>query len=114
MDERSIFLAALDRADPAERGRFLDAACGEDRELRRRVEALLKAHDDPDSFLGRPREDVRATVDGAAAAGPADDVLELLRPCDRPDRLGMLGTYEVIEVVGRGGMGVVFRALDPK
>src|ERR1700730_2303917 len=41
----SLFLAASDLADPAERAAFLDRECGGDAELRGRVEALLRAND---------------------------------------------------------------------
>ncbi|NLS91781.1 MAG: serine/threonine protein kinase [Planctomycetaceae bacterium] len=41
-------------------------------------------------------------------------MLDFLEPCDVPGRLGRLGTYEVIDVIGRGGMGVVLRAHDSK
>jgi len=43
--------------------------------------------------------------------GPVD--LYFLRPSDRPDLLGLLGDYEVQEVIGEGGMGVVLKAFDP-
>src|SRR5438132_1612759 len=33
--------------------------------------------------------------------------LGFLKPCDDASKLGMLGTYEVTEVVGSGGMGIV-------
>jgi serine/threonine protein kinase/DNA-binding beta-propeller fold protein YncE len=42
---------------------------------------------------------------------PAD--LYFLRPSDREGVLGTLGVYEVREVIGQGGMGVVLKAFEP-
>ena len=42
------------------------------------------------------------------------DVLSLLGPTDDPDRIGRVAEYEVIGIIGRGGMGVVFKAFDPR
>ena len=42
---KSLFLNASDQSDPAERAAYLDRECGDDAELRGRVEALLRAND---------------------------------------------------------------------
>src|SRR5213079_2143721 len=42
----------------------------------------------------------------------ADDALSFLQPSTRPDSLGQLGHYEVLEVLGQGGFCIVFRAFD--
>ena len=65
MDEQSIFLAALEREDPAERTAFLDEACAGTPELRQRVEKLLSVHERAGSFMQGPAVPVAATADMA-------------------------------------------------
>lgn len=100
-----LFLLALEKKTPAERAQFLDEKCGDDLEQRRRVEALLLAYDDAGSFLEKS-----PLSSGQTAAYS----LDFLTPSDNPDLLGTLGEYQIQEVIGQGGMGIVFRALDPK
>lgn len=100
-----LFLQALEKKTPAERTQFLDEMCGDDMEQRRRVEALLLAYDDAGSFLEKSP---------IGSGEPQTVSLEFLTPSDNPELLGTLGEYDIYEVIGQGGMGIVFRALDPK
>ncbi len=43
---------------------------------------------------------------------PIESLLDLLGPTDDPEMLGRIAGYEVVGVIGRGGMGVVFKAFD--
>jgi serine/threonine protein kinase len=39
--------------------------------------------------------------------------ISILSPSDMPDSLGRIGTFEAKAIIGRGGMGTVYKALDP-
>jgi hypothetical protein len=64
---QAVFLEALTTDTPADRAAVLDRACAADTELRYRIEALLIAHDQPDSLLDRPLAEIAEVV---AATGP--------------------------------------------
>ena len=50
---------------------------------------------------------------GASKAASGGDVwLDFLAPSDDPRSLGRLGPYEVLSVIGQGGMGIVLKAFD--
>jgi serine/threonine protein kinase len=121
----AIFLEAIDKETPLERSAFLETACGTDHRLRRRVEALLRAHDQAGDFLATPlpeRELVfpRDPNDTPVGPTPAEagmrerHLINLLTPGQREGCLGMLGPYEVTGILGSGGMSVVFQAEDPR
>src|SRR3954452_7519509 len=97
-DVKSIFLEAVEKPVP-ERAAYLDEVVGGDTALRVRVEALLAAHDNPDSFLQEPGAQLGATVDLFPAEPPL---------AERPGAL--VGPYKLLEQIGEGGMGVVYMA----
>jgi eukaryotic-like serine/threonine-protein kinase len=105
MSERSIFLNALDRDDPAARSVYLDEACAGRPELRRRIERLLRAHEAEGAFLEVPAPEQLASGERA---------LNFLAPPRGPGALGRMDQYDVLEVVGRGATGVVLKARDSK
>jgi serine/threonine protein kinase len=100
-----LFLRALQLPSPADQEAFLDRTCHDDPESRKRVLALLRAHAAAGDFLESPAVD-----------RPANDKVSLrfLKPSDKDGVFGTIGPYEVLEAIGRGGMGVVLRAFDPK
>ena len=84
---KELFQAAVERV-PADRDVFLEDACGDERALKREVESLLTAHAEASGFAERPAMDVLTQLPGGT------------------------GSYQLLSLIGAGGMGEVYRARD--
>src|SRR5262245_11250567 len=89
-----LYHAALGRPS-GERVAFLEQACGGDESLLREVKSLLGYEAEAEQLFGQP------------VAEAVTRELALLRGT-------RLGPYEILDRIGSGGMGVVYRARDTR
>lgn len=104
----------------------LEELAGSSSELAERLRECQEESPPQDSAYWRAinsaEEELRQTIlfpsNGSSSSDntphPDSDLkLDFLQPPDKPDQLGKLAQFDIIRVVGRGGMGVVLHAFDP-
>ena len=95
---RGLDFAGGAKAPSAERSVFLDGACGEDRTLRQRIEALLAGLQECDTATVTASEGDRPTIKVSVVDAQDEAVGQIL------------GRYKVLQKIGEGGCGAVYMA----
>jgi eukaryotic-like serine/threonine-protein kinase len=86
--------------DPSDRTTFFEKACGDDVNIRREVESLLRFADKATDFIEKPACEIGAKT----IIAPEGE----LKPGEQ------LGEYKILSLIGEGGMGEVYLAEDTK
>jgi serine/threonine protein kinase/tetratricopeptide (TPR) repeat protein len=92
---KAIFLETVEKHGPESWPAFLDRACVDEPELRRRVEMLLEAHREAGTF---------AQPEGVGSSTASDDRHNAEHPGT------VIGPYKLLQQIGEGGMGTVYMA----
>ncbi len=105
-NERELFLAAIE-LQGGERDDFLSQKCGNNCELRRRIETLIEEHDSQGDFLSVPAIARQSTLDADQdQSGIRTQVVQEVS--EKPGEC--IGRYKLLQNIGEGGCGTVYMA----
>jgi len=128
MNERDIFLAAIEINDKAQQLAYVEQACGQDSELKASVERLLEEHssatklshttgtlDEPESKHSLQTQLFETSDESQIDITPGEvEFRKYLEPSGRNGWLGRLAHYDIERIIGRGAFGIVAKAFDEK
>jgi len=106
-NEQSLFERHLEGCQKCRDDLEFEAAHAEDWSLAR--DSLSSETIEPVEF----QSPSRVPLSGWYPADRTDGALSFLSPTDDPRMIGRLGAYEIVGIIGQGGMGIVLKGLDP-